>query len=63
MEGVVLGPGEGEALFGGRILIKADFEQLCVTESHFHSARPGADPHFTGGMRIRSTCSKGSSPS
>jgi mannose-6-phosphate isomerase-like protein (cupin superfamily) len=46
MDGVVLRPGEGEALFGGRIVIKADFEQLCITESLFPDARPGADPHF-----------------
>jgi quercetin dioxygenase-like cupin family protein len=46
MEGVVLRAGEGEALFGGRIVIKADFEQLCITESLFPDARPGADPHF-----------------
>jgi quercetin dioxygenase-like cupin family protein len=46
MAGVVLRAGEGEALFGGRIVIKADFEQLCITESHFDSAKPGADPHF-----------------
>ena len=46
MDGVVLRPGEGESLFGGRILIKADFEQLCITESHFDSAKPGADPHL-----------------
>jgi len=46
MEGVVLRAGEGEALFCGRIVIKADFEQLCITESLFPDARPGADPHF-----------------
>lgn len=46
MDGVVLRAGEGEALFGGRIVIKADFEQLCITESHFDSAKPGASPHF-----------------
>jgi mannose-6-phosphate isomerase-like protein (cupin superfamily) len=46
MNGVMLRPGEGEALFGGRIVIKADFEQLCITESFFPDARPGADPHF-----------------
>jgi quercetin dioxygenase-like cupin family protein len=45
MSGVVLRSGEGEALFGGRIVIKADFEQLCITESHFVDARPGAGPH------------------
>ena len=42
----MLGPGEGEALFGGRIVLKADFKQLCITESLFPNARPGADPHF-----------------
>jgi len=46
MDGVVLRAGEGEVLFGGRIVIKADFEQLCITESHFDSARPGASPHY-----------------
>jgi mannose-6-phosphate isomerase-like protein (cupin superfamily) len=46
MDGVVLGPGEGESLFGGRIVIKAGFEELCITESHFPDARPGAEPHF-----------------
>ena len=46
MDGVVLRPGEGESLFDGRIVIKADFDQLCITESHFDSARDGASPHF-----------------
>ncbi len=46
MDGVVLRAGEGDVLFGGRIVIKADFEQLCITESFFPDARPGADPHF-----------------
>ncbi len=46
MDGVVLRPGEGEALFGGRIVIKAGFEQLCITESHFPDARPGARAHL-----------------
>ena len=46
MDGVVVRAGEGEVLFGGRIVIKADFEQLCITESHFDSARPGASPHY-----------------
>lgn len=46
MEGVALGEGEGEPLFGGRIVIKASFAELCVTESLFPDARPGADPHF-----------------
>jgi quercetin dioxygenase-like cupin family protein len=45
MAGVVHRAGEGERLFGGRIVIKAGFEQLCVTESRFDRARPGADPH------------------
>jgi mannose-6-phosphate isomerase-like protein (cupin superfamily) len=46
MDGVVLRPGEGEALFGGRIVIKAGFEQLSITETVYPDARPGADPHF-----------------
>ena len=46
MDGVVLKPGEGESLFDGRIVLKATFEQLCITESHFPDARDGAEPHF-----------------
>ena len=46
MDGVVLRPGEGESLFGGRIVLKATFEQLCITESHFPDARDGASPHY-----------------
>ena len=46
MDGVVLRPGEGEPLFDGRIVLKATFEQLCITESHFPDARDGAEPHF-----------------
>ncbi|MEN3312944.1 MAG: hypothetical protein V7645_2273 [Actinomycetota bacterium] len=46
MPGVVQRPGEGEALFGGRIVIKANFDELCITESLFPDARSGADPHF-----------------
>jgi quercetin dioxygenase-like cupin family protein len=46
MAGVVHRPGEGEALFGGRIVIKANFEELCITESLFPETRPGANPHF-----------------
>lgn len=42
----MLRAGEGESLFGGRIVIKASFEQLTITESLFPDARPGADPHF-----------------
>ena len=42
----MLRPGEGEALFDGRIVLKATFEQLCITESHFPEARDGADPHY-----------------
>jgi quercetin dioxygenase-like cupin family protein len=45
MAGIVHRPGEGEALFGGRIVLKADFEQLCITDSRFDRARPGAGPH------------------
>ena len=46
MEGIYHGPGEGESLFGGRIVLKSGLEQLTVTESWFATARPGADLHF-----------------
>src|SRR5881296_3517083 len=46
MAGVVHRAGEGEVLFGGRIVIKADFGELCITESWFDSARAGAGPHI-----------------
>ncbi len=46
MPGVVHRAGEGESLFGGRIVLKASFEELCITESDFRTARPGADPHY-----------------
>jgi hypothetical protein len=41
MPGVVHRPGEGEALFGGRIVIKANFDELSITESLFPDARLG----------------------
>jgi quercetin dioxygenase-like cupin family protein len=46
VDAVVLRPGEGESLFGGRIVLKASFDELCITESLFPDARDGADPHF-----------------
>jgi mannose-6-phosphate isomerase-like protein (cupin superfamily) len=46
VRGVVHRAGEGESLFGGRIVIKAGLDQLCMTESDFGTARPGADPHY-----------------
>ena len=46
MQGIFHGPGEGESLFGGRIVLKSGLEQLSVTESWFATARPGADLHF-----------------
>ena len=45
MAGVVLRDREGEELFGGRILLKATFDELCITESFFPDARDGASPH------------------
>jgi quercetin dioxygenase-like cupin family protein len=42
---IVRRPGEGEAVFGRRIVIKADLAQLCVSESWYRRAQPGADPH------------------
>jgi mannose-6-phosphate isomerase-like protein (cupin superfamily) len=46
MAGVVLRPGEGESLFGGRIVLKATLDELCITESFYDSARDGASPHL-----------------
>jgi quercetin dioxygenase-like cupin family protein len=46
MVGVLHRAGEGEALFGGRIVLKAAFDELCVTETVFRGARPGAGPHL-----------------
>jgi quercetin dioxygenase-like cupin family protein len=46
VDGVVLRPGEGEELFDGRIVLKASFDQLTITESHFPNARDGASPHL-----------------
>jgi quercetin dioxygenase-like cupin family protein len=46
MAGVLLRAGEGDAVFGGRIVIKAAFDDLCITESWYASARAGAGPHF-----------------
>jgi quercetin dioxygenase-like cupin family protein len=33
-------------VFGGRIVIRAAFEQLSITDSRFDSARPGAGAHL-----------------
>jgi quercetin dioxygenase-like cupin family protein len=46
MPDVVLKPGEGESLFGGRIVLKSSFDELTITESYFDSARDGASPHI-----------------
>jgi quercetin dioxygenase-like cupin family protein len=46
MEGIVRRPGEGEALFGGRIVLKSTLPDLCLTESWYSSARQGATPHY-----------------
>ncbi len=44
-EAIVLRPGEGEPLFGGRIVLKSALPALTITESVFPDARPGAAPH------------------
>ena len=46
MTGIVHRPGEGEALFGGRIVLKAALPDLTITESWFQSAGGGAVPHL-----------------
>src|SRR4051812_34987909 len=42
----VVRAGDGEELFGGRIMLLADFDDLSVTESHYPDARDGAGPHI-----------------
>lgn len=44
-EAIVLRPGEGESLFGGRVLLKSALPELTITASVFPDARPGAAPH------------------
>jgi quercetin dioxygenase-like cupin family protein len=46
MTGIVHRPGEGESLFGGRIVLKADLPDLTITESCFQTAGGGASPHL-----------------
>ncbi len=46
MEGIIQGPGEGEALFGGRIVLRSAFDELTITETRHTRAQPGATPHF-----------------
>jgi quercetin dioxygenase-like cupin family protein len=43
--GILQRPGEGERLFGGRIVLKSGLPELSVTESLFDRARAGAKPH------------------
>ncbi len=38
-------PGEGEALFGGRIMLRSALDELTVTETRYPRAQPGASPH------------------
>jgi mannose-6-phosphate isomerase-like protein (cupin superfamily) len=42
----VVRAGEGEPLFGGRIVLLADYDDLTVTLSHYPDARDGASPHL-----------------
>jgi quercetin dioxygenase-like cupin family protein len=44
--GIVHRPGEGESLFGGRIVLKADLPDLTITESWFKTVGGGASPHL-----------------
>ncbi len=46
MPGIVHHVGEGEPIFDGRIVLKSALDELCITESWFPSARPGAEPHL-----------------
>jgi quercetin dioxygenase-like cupin family protein len=46
MQGIVHLPGEGEALFGGRVVLKSTLPDLCLTESRHATPRMGATPHY-----------------
>ena len=46
MQGIVQRPGAGEALFGGRIVLKSALAELTITETWYTRAQPGASPHF-----------------
>lgn len=43
--GIVHRAGEGEAILGGRIVFKADLEQLCVSEARIADAQTMTGPH------------------
>ncbi len=45
VEGIVQGPNEGEALFGGRIVLRSALDDLTITETRHAKAQPGASPH------------------
>lgn len=45
-EGILQQPGEGEALFDGRIVLRSALDDLTVTETWYAEARNGASPHF-----------------
>ena len=46
MEGILQGPGEGETLFSGRIVLRSALDELTITETRYTRAQPGATPHF-----------------
>jgi len=46
MDGILQGPGEGEKLFGGRIVLRSSLPALTITETWYDRAQPGASPHF-----------------
>jgi quercetin dioxygenase-like cupin family protein len=46
VRGIVQHQGGGEPLFGGRIVLRSTLPELCLTESFFPDARPGAEPHL-----------------
>ena len=46
MNGIVQRPGEGEVLFGGRVVLRSALEELTITETWYARAQPGASPHL-----------------
>ena len=46
MEGIVQRPGEGEALFGGRVVLRSALDELTITETRNTQGQAGASPHL-----------------
>lgn len=45
-DGIIQGPGEGESLFGGKIVLRSALDDLTITETWHARAQAGASPHL-----------------